>query len=270
MHVTQLYTGSPLRNFNYLIRHGDAAVCIDPFDGDEMAAYLRTEGLTLSAIINTHHHHDHTLGNAALAAATGAPIWCHKDAAIAGAKAQLSHGQKITLGPANSAGEAKADESYIEVLDTPGHTMSHVALLVVDEGKPTALVAGDCIFNGGVGNCHNGGNPDVLYETVRDIILTLPDNVIIYPGHDYLANNLSFSLSIDAELEEARQLLAQYPQNDSRFIEANMALEKRISLFFRTGEERVQQLVGAASAGASAEDRSRATFLKLRDMRNRW
>lgn len=264
MHVTQLYTRSPLRNFSYIIRHGSAAFAIDPFDGDELAACLRGEGLALTAIINTHHHGDHTCGNAALAAATAAPIWCHKDAKIAGASRALAHGQRLTLGDESGGGD---EASYVEVLDTPGHTMSHICLLVVAGGKATAVLTGDTLFNGGVGNCRNGGDPDALFESVRDVILPLPDDVIVYPGHDYLDNNLRFGLSIDSELDEARQLLAQYPESDSRFIVSDLAQEKRISLFLQTAQPRLQELV---AADAGREDASRAAFVELRRRRDRW
>lgn len=261
MHVTPIYTRSPLRNFSYLISHGGAAFCIDPFDGAEMAAHIRREGLTLTAIINTHHHGDHTIGNAALAAATGAPIWCHQKAEIAAATVGLTHGQRLPLG-----GSDADTGTYVEVLDTPGHTMSHIGLLTVEGGKPKDLVAGDTIFNGGVGNCHNGGDPDALYETVQGVIAKLPDDVALHPGHDYLYSNLRFGLSIDDELADAKELLAQYPVSESRFIASTIGLEKRISLFFQTDEPRIQKLVGENTAS----DPSRATFLKLRQLRNRW
>lgn len=261
MHVTPIYTRSPLRNFSYIVSHGGAAFCIDPFDGAEMAARLKDEGLTLRAIINTHHHGDHTCGNAALAAATGAPIWCHHKAEIAAATVGLQHGQRLALGGCDTdAG------TYVEVLDTPGHTMSHICLLTVVDGKAKALVAGDTIFNGGVGNCHNGGDPEALYETVRDIIAKLPDDVAVHPGHDYLGSNLRFGLSIDSDLAGAKELLVQYPVSDSQFIATTIGLEKRISLFFQTEDPRIQQLVSEDTAS----DASRATFLKLRQLRNRW
>lgn len=262
--VQQIYTKSPLRNFCYVIHDGKDALCVDPLDGDAMAAHLAKEGLTCKAIVNTHAHYDHIKGNSALAAATGAPIWCHSAAEIPAASARLSHGQKLSFTSDDSS-------TYVEVLDTPGHTMSHICLLVVVAGKPTALVAGDCLFNGGVGNCRNGGDPDALYATVRDVILGLPDDVVVYPGHDYLANNLQFALSIDEDLAEARELLAQYPQSDSHFIRADLALEKRISLFLRTSEEAVQQKIAAKSTTkGDGQDPSRDAFVALRALRDSW
>lgn len=267
MQVTQIYTKSPLRNFCYVIHNGTEALAIDAFDGAAMADHLRQQGLDLKAIVNTHHHHDHTCGNAALVAATGAPVWAHPDAAIDGAEGVLAHGHRITLSGSASEGD------YVEVLDTPGHTMSHVCLLVVEGGTPKAIVTGDCIFNGGVGNCRNGGHPDALYETVRDVFAPLPDDITVYPGHDYFTNNLQFSLSIDPELGEAEELLAQYPQSEERFVQASLGLERRVSVFFRTDEPRIQSLIAARAAAqglALTVSDSRGAFLALRQLRDRW
>src|SRR3546814_19507626 len=80
----------------------------------------------------------------------------------------------------------------LESLDTPGHTMSHVCLL--SHGDQPALFCGDTLFNAGAGNCHNGGHPSELYETFAGQLANLPDDPLIYPGHDYIGNKLRFTL----------------------------------------------------------------------------
>src|SRR3546814_6653314 len=79
----------------------------------------------------------------------------------------------------------------LESLDTPGHTMSHVCLL--SRGDQPALFCGDTLFNAGAGNCHNGGHPSELYQTFAGQLAKLPDDTLIYPGHDYIGNNLRFT-----------------------------------------------------------------------------
>lgn len=259
MKVKQIFTHNSLRNFSYIIHDDKTAFCIDPFDSSQILPYLEDNHLTLKAIINTHEHGDHTHGNADVQKNTNAPIWTHRDAVskIPNAIKALAHDEIIELSEGN----------YIKVLDTPGHTMSHICLLVHNDHQPIAVITGDCIFNAGVGNCHNGGAPEVMYETVKDIILKLPDNVIVYPGHDYLENNLSFCLSIDKNSQQAKELLQKYPQNSTDFIEADLGLEKQINLFFRTDEKAIQDLV---LNDHSSPNKDKATFLKLRELRNNW
>jgi hydroxyacylglutathione hydrolase len=75
----------------------------------------------------------------------------------------------------------------LEALDTPGHTMCHICLR--SHTEQPALFSGDTMFNAGVGNCHNGGDPATLYQTFAQQLHGLPDNTLVYPGHDYLENN---------------------------------------------------------------------------------
>ena len=86
----------------------------------------------------------------------------------------------------------------LEAMDTPGHTMCHICLRA--HGDRPALFCGDTLFNAGAGNCHNGGHPAELYATFADQLDKLPENTQIYPGHDYIANNLGFTLDQVREL----------------------------------------------------------------------
>src|SRR5439155_14422646 len=103
-------------------------------------------------ILNTHEHRDHTGGNDAMVRKTGARILAHKNARdkIADMARGLGAGDVVKVG--------KTVE--LEVLDTPGHTMSHVCLL--SHTDQPALFCGDTLFNAGAGNCHNGGHPAEL------------------------------------------------------------------------------------------------------------
>ena len=94
----------------------------------------------------------------------------------------------------------------LECLDTPGHTMSHVCLLA--HGDSPAIFSGDTLFNAGAGNCHNGGHPEELYQTFADQLARLPDETRVYPGHDYLANNLRFTLDREPDNVAAARTLA--------------------------------------------------------------
>ena len=157
MIVKQIWTANAYRNFNYLIACGETgeALAIDPLDHEKCLKAAKDEGWDITQILNTHEHRDHTGGNEALARKTGAKILAHKNAKdkIDDMARGLSAGDVIKVG--------KTVE--LEVLDTPGHTMSHVCLLAHTD-QP-ALFSGDTLFNAGAGDCHAGGHPVELYKT---------------------------------------------------------------------------------------------------------
>src|SRR5688572_22322513 len=122
MIVEQIWTGNSLRNFNYLIACPETgeALAVDPLDHQRCLERARQHGWTITQILNTHEHGDHTGGNAPLVAATQARLLAHANATkIPDVDRALSAGDVIRVG--------KTVE--LEALDTPGHTMSHVCLL---------------------------------------------------------------------------------------------------------------------------------------------
>ena len=133
-------------------------------------------------------------------AATGAKLLAHRAArdTIDGIDRGLGAGDVVKVG--------KFVE--LESLDTPGHTMSHVCLL--SHTDTPALFCGDTLFNAGAGNCHNGGHPHHLYNTFVNQLAQLADETLIYPGHDYIAHNLKFTIDREPHNEKAAELLAQW------------------------------------------------------------
>ena len=123
MIIKQIYTYNNYRNFNYLIACPITreAVAIDPLASDLCLKYAKEEGLKIVAIINTHEHMDHIGGNEKIISSTGCKLYAHKNAknSIPNIDYGLNAGDILKFG--------KSLE--LEVLDTPGHTMSHVCLL---------------------------------------------------------------------------------------------------------------------------------------------
>ncbi len=123
MIVEQVWTGNAYRNFNYLIacpETGDA-LAIDPLDYKKCLAVAADRGWTITQILNTHEHGDHTGGNKAVVHATGAKVIAHKNAggSIPNMDLGVGAGDVLRVG--------KTVE--LECLDTPGHTMTHICLL---------------------------------------------------------------------------------------------------------------------------------------------
>jgi hydroxyacylglutathione hydrolase len=157
----------------------------------------------------------------------------------------------------------------LEVLDTPGHTRSHVCLLA-HAGQP-ALFCGDTLFNAGAGNCHNGGHPELLYQTFAEQLSRLPDDTLVFPGHDYIENNLSFTLSREPENEQAATLLDEVDEQDPhRAKVTTIGLEREINTFFRLQNPNVIAHLREAFPSLPDEPSPKEVFLKLRELRNSW
>ena len=263
MIVEQIWTGNAYRNFNYLIvcPESGEAMAVDPLDHVKCLAAAREGGWNITQVLNTHEHFDHTGGNDRVIAATGATLLAHANAkdSIPGIDRGLAAGDVIKIG--------KTVE--LETLDTPGHTMSHVCLL--SHTETPALFCGDTLFNAGAGNCHNGGHPVELYETFVSQLAALGDDTLIYPGHDYIGNNLEFTLDREPDNERARDLLAEVADQDpEEAMVTTLALEREINTFFRLHSPVVIARLRQSFPDLPDEVDARTVFVKLRELRNKW
>jgi hydroxyacylglutathione hydrolase len=263
MIVKQVWTGNAYRNFNYLIACGETgeALAVDPLDYEKCLAAAKDEGWDIIQILNTHEHRDHTGGNAALVAETGAKILAHKNAKdkIPDMARGLGAGDVIKVGRTVE----------LEALDTPGHTMTHVCLR--SHTDQPALFSGDTLFNAGAGNCHNGGHPEELYKSFSQQLAKLPDDTLIYPGHDYIENNLRFTLNREPDNQSAQQMLAKLSgQDPNRAYVSTLGVERDINTFFRLTSATVIAKLREAFPDLPEKPDPKTVFLKLRELRNKW
>lgn len=181
MKVEQIYTGCLAEAAYYIESNGEAAI-VDPLR--EVAPYIvkaKNNGAKIKYVLETHFHADFVSGHIDLAKKTGATI-------IYGPTAQPNFEAHV----AKDGEEFKVGNVTIKVLHTPGHTMeSSTFLLLNEEGQPHAIFSGDTLFIGDVGRPDLAVKTDLtredlashLYDSLRDKIMTLPDHVIVYPGH---------------------------------------------------------------------------------------
>jgi hydroxyacylglutathione hydrolase len=256
MKINQIYTFSHLRNFSYIIEAEDNIYCIDPYDSKQIMAFLGDKKLQI--IINTHEHGDHTRGNLDLVKRYNCEIWAHFDAKgkIESVDRFLQRGENIQLG--------KGWE--MEVLDTPGHTFAHLCLLIKENKTPYAIITGDTLFNAGVGNCYNGGDPKILYKTISKEFKNLPDNVILYPGHEYMERNLGFSLDREPSNSDSADLLKKVTglKMEKDFFATNLSLERKINPFLRLDNLEIRKKLKIE------KNNELEVFLTLRELRDKW
>ena len=263
MIVERIWTGNAYRNFNYLIACPETgeALAIDPLDSEKTLATAKVKGWHITQILNTHEHHDHTGGNEAVVAATGAKVIAHHKAGgkIAGMNRGVEAGDVIKVG--------KTVE--LECLDTPGHTMCHICLR--SHTEQPALFSGDTLFNAGAGNVHNGGDVQAMYATFADQLAKLPNNTQVYPGHDYIETNLKFTLAREPGNLAAQALLAKVAGHDpANAVVTTLGDEKQHNTFFRlTNAEVIAKLRESFPDLANQPD-EKAVFMKLRELRNSW
>jgi hydroxyacylglutathione hydrolase len=226
-----------------------------------MLSTARSRGWNITQIVNTHEHADHTAGNAALKEATGARILAHAGAAakIGGVDQGLHRGDVIRVGRSVE----------LECLDTPGHTMTHVCLLA--HADQPALFSGDTLFNAGAGNCHGGGHPEALYESFATQLARLPESTRLYPGHDYLTNNLAFTLDREPGNDAAAALLARTQALAATDMPiTTLGEEKTFNSFFRLQNPVIIARLRERFPELPEAPTPKDVFLCLRLLRNSW
>ena len=188
--VVRGFGGGPFGQNGFVIScvGSGAAILVDPgATVGEMLAAVAAARLTVEAIVLTHAHIDHVEGVPAAREATSAPIWLHRaDEELyqaAPLQAQWFGVQVGTLPPVDryleDGDRIGFGECALEVRFTPGHAPGHVTLV----GDGVALV-GDCVFNGSIGRTDlPGGDLSTLMRSIRERILTLPDETVLYSGH---------------------------------------------------------------------------------------
>ena len=177
----------PLETNCYLVVNGLEALAVDPGgDPARVVGFLKQKGLKLVAILNTHLHFDHIGGNAALAKATGAPIYLNKEDLFL---LEAASGSRFGL-PATEpfeyqnleAGEISLAGLRVAVIHTPGHSPGSLSFYFPDQG---ALFSGDVLFHRDTGRSDlpGGSRPILENETIRGKLYKLPDQTVVYPGH---------------------------------------------------------------------------------------
>ena len=226
MKVEQINVGNILKNFVYVIHDERAkkAWVIDPYDAKQVETFVDSNNYTLEMVINTHLHFDHTKGNKKLLKKYGAKLW------------DIENPNHISL----------TEGWTLEVRKSPGHTIEHVVFALVHQGTQVGFFGGDTIFHNGIGNCKNGGNVDVLYETIQDLKQCVNPESLFYTGHDYGISNLKFTLEQEKSTVYETEL-ERFNNSSTRVF--NFDRELKTNIFLNATKDK---------------------FIELRNQRDRW
>jgi hydroxyacylglutathione hydrolase len=200
-------------NFSYMIYGKGQAVAVDGVAWQEMLSFLKTNSLELAFVTNTHGHFDHTSGNDRLLHSTRAKFLGF---------AELADNKEIPI-----------DGENILVYRTPGHTADSVCF-----HADHFLISGDTLFNGTVGNNFSGDSKSFYLSVKR--LMSLPDETIVYAGHDYVRDSLIFAQRLEPDNRDIKKFHDSY---DFDLVYSTMADERRINPYLRFNEEPIIKLM---------------------------
>ncbi|HES75663.1 MAG TPA: hydroxyacylglutathione hydrolase [bacterium] len=209
-------------NYIWLLVDGNHAAVIDPGQADPVIDYLENHQLKLKAILLTHHHYDHIDGAQTLRERYPCPVYGPKMHEI-DTLAQ-SEGDSIDL---SSDGLGRW-----QVIATPGHTLDHLAYF--SPSSPPVLFCGDTLFGAGCGKLFEGTAEQM--QSSLEKIRALPDDTLIYCGHEYTEDNLRFATLAEPDNRAIHQRIASSRAQRARnepTLPSTLALEKATNPFLR-------------------------------------
>lgn len=236
MDIFSINVDNSLKNINYiLVTDNNEAVIFDPFDNNRIEDLLSEKNLKPVLILNTHLHPDHIKSNEV-----------------------IQKRYKIDTCFDENFSKQFINGISIKAIPTPGHTDDHLCYIINFNDNIVYLISGDTIFDAGVGNCKNGGDVKSLFYSIQKL-KNINKETIILPSHFYGSNNIQFALSITNTDEYLNDYKDQLMNNKTAF---KLKDHMKMNLFFRTDEEWLQKKLNTKD--------SLSTFIKLRELRDRW
>jgi hydroxyacylglutathione hydrolase len=230
-------------NFIYLYRYDkNNALAVDPCDCSAVLNSLNEQNLNLTTILITHHHWDHTGGVSDLKKKTGCEVAGADKRRIPAIDRVVDDKQVLTIG-----------NIEINVIATPGHTNTSVCYYIPasNENEHKVLWTGDTLFAGGCGRIM-----ECNARTMFDSLLTLaslPDDTLVYCGHDYTLENYEFALTIEPDNKAVKQRLQEIKEiirTGGFTVPSTILQEKNTNIFLRSDTNEIKAALKMSNAGA--------------------
>ncbi|MGW8392209.1 hydroxyacylglutathione hydrolase [Pseudoduganella sp. HUAS MS19] len=244
-------------NYLWLIHDGRNAAAVDPGDAAPILAALWENGLTLTAILLTHHHADHIGGVPGLLAQFRVPVFGPRHDGIAAVTVPLGEGDKV---------EVPGLDLSLRVLDVPGHTSGHIAY--VREGAEPWVFCGDTLFAGGCGRLFEGTAEQMVNSLGK--LAALPAATKVFCAHEYTLSNLRFASAVEPGNAALGARVAADTATRERgqpTVPSTIGLERATNPFLRYREPEIAARLRAAGKLDGSEPPV-AVFAALREWKN--
>jgi len=223
-------------NFGYLLHdeRTGATAAVDTPDEGAIEAALRETGWTLSHVLNTHHHADHTGGNLGLKKR-------YPECTIIGPAADAERIPGIDVGAEDGSTHQLGSVSFI-VMHVPGHTRGHCAFYFPTEN---AAFVGDTLFSLGCGRLFEG-TPEQMHHSLQQLC-ALPDDTLLYCAHEYTESNARFAITLEPGNPELQHRVAEVKRlraENKATVPTTLSMEKATNPFLRAHSAELRQSLG--------------------------
>ncbi|KAJ1673489.1 Cytoplasmic glyoxalase II [Spiromyces aspiralis] len=210
-----------------------AVAVVDPVEPAKVLARINEElpQYAFKTVLTTHHHRDHSGGNAELSVSKPGLEFYGGDDRIPSLNVMLRDGDEFMIGNIN----AKA-------IKTIGHTMGSISYYLQDGDNDRAVFTGDTLFIGGCGRLFEGTAAD-MYDSLTNRLGSLPKDTKVYVGHEYTYKNYKFALTVDSENELLKQKTLE-AQNQKITVPSTIEQELLTNPFMRVGEPALKKATG--------------------------
>lgn len=221
-------------NYIWCIHDGVSALVVDPGDAGPVLDYLKSQSLTLTGILITHHHADHTGGIQdllAYVATDSLPVYGPAAESIPGRTVALMEGDRV---------ECAAPAIAFAVLEVPGHTLGHIAYFAAAD-KPM-LFCGDTLFASGCGRLFEGTPTQMTSSLAK--FAALPPETAVYCTHEYTLSNIRFALAVEpanADLIAWSEKAQALRQSNQPTLPTSIGHELRVNPFMRSDQPAVAE-----------------------------
>jgi len=240
-------------NYIWLVTTNEGSIVIDPGESIQIIDLIKSNEIDLEGILITHHHYDHTNGIE--------EILKYKKVEVYGPKNNVNSVTK----------RVKQNDVFnliglkFEVIETPGHTLDHIAFYCFEDGK-SILFCGDTLFSGGCGRVFEGTYSQ-MYESLKKLS-KLPEDTQIFCGHEYTSSNLQFACAVEPNnqfIKKYTEEIIEKTKNGVPSLPSSLKIEYMINPFIRCNEENLIDNINKKFGEVSSEIEIFSTLRKWKD-----